>query len=71
VKCTHGATLGPINEQAMFYLKSRGVPAAQARSLLTYGFGAEIIDRMGIAPLQAQLDRWVRHRLLGTGTHTA
>ena len=71
VKCTHGATLGPIDEQAMFYLKSRGVPAAQARSLLTYGFGAEIIERMGIAPLQAQLDRWVRHRLLGAGTQAA
>jgi len=71
VKCTHGATLGPIDEQAMFYLKSRGVPAAEARSLLTYGFGAEIIDRMSIAPLQAQLDRWVRHRLLGAGAHAA
>jgi Fe-S cluster assembly protein SufD len=71
VKCTHGATLGPIDEQAMFYLKSRGVPPAEARSLLTYGFGAEIIDRMGIAPLQAQLDRWVRQRLLGTGAQAA
>jgi len=68
VKCTHGATLGPIDEKAMFYLKSRGIAAAEARSLLTYGFGAEIIDRMEIAPLQAQLDRLVRHRLLGVGS---
>jgi Fe-S cluster assembly protein SufD len=65
VKCTHGATLGPIDEKAMFYLKSRGLSPAEARSLLTYGFGAEIIDRMEIAPLQAQLDRIIRHRLLG------
>jgi len=65
VKCTHGATLGPIDEKAMFYLKSRGLSPAEARSLLTYGFGAEIIDRMEIAPLQAQLDRMIRHRLLG------
>ncbi len=65
VKCTHGATLGPIDEKAMFYLTSRGLPPAEARSLLTYGFGAEIIDRMEIAPLQAQLDRMVRRRLLG------
>ena len=65
VKCTHGATLGPIDEKAMFYLKSRGLSPAEARGLLTYGFGAEIIDRMGIAPLQAQLDRIIRHRLLG------
>lgn len=67
VKCTHGATLGPIDEKAMFYLTSRGIPKAEARSLLTYGFGAEIIDRMEIAPLQAQLDRLIRRRLLGAG----
>lgn len=66
VKCTHGATLGPLDEKAMFYLTSRGIPAAEARSLLTYGFGAEIIDRMEIAPLRAQLDRLIRARLLGT-----
>jgi len=65
VKCTHGATLGPLDEKAMFYLTSRGIPAAEARSLLTYGFGAEIIDRMEIAPLRAQLDRLIRARLLG------
>ncbi len=65
VKCTHGATLGPIDEKAMFYLTSRGIPKAEARSLLTYGFGAEIIDRMEIAPLQATLDRLIRRRLLG------
>jgi Fe-S cluster assembly protein SufD len=71
VKCTHGATLGPIDEKAMFYLTSRGIPATAARSLLTYGFGAEIIERMEIAPLQAQLDRWIRQRLLGTGVRAA
>ena len=64
VKCTHGATLGPIDEKAMFYLTSRGIPTAEARSLLTYGFGAEILERMEIAPLQAQLDRLIRSRLL-------
>jgi Fe-S cluster assembly protein SufD len=67
VKCTHGATLGPIDPRAMFYLTSRGISAAEARSLLTYGFGAEIIDRMEIAPLQAQLDRMIRQRVLGSG----
>jgi Fe-S cluster assembly protein SufD len=65
VKCTHGATLGPIDEKAMFYLRSRGIPRAEAQGLLTYGFGAEIIDRMEIAPLQATLDRLIRRRLLG------
>jgi Fe-S cluster assembly protein SufD len=64
VKCTHGATLGPIDPKAMFYLTSRGISSAEARSLLTYGFGAEIIERMSIAPLRAQLDRLIRRRIL-------
>ncbi len=69
VKCTHGATLGPIDGRALFYLTSRGISEEQARSLLTYGFGAEIIGRMAIPPLQAQLDRLIRRRLLGGHVH--
>ncbi|MDP3775919.1 MAG: Fe-S cluster assembly protein SufD [Gemmatimonadales bacterium] len=64
VKCTHGATLGPIDEKALFYLKSRGLSPNEAQGLLTYGFGAEILDRMEIAPLRVQLERLVRARLL-------
>ena len=64
VKCTHGATLGPIDEKALFYLKSRGLSPNEAQGLLTYGFGAEILDRMEIAPLRVQLERLVRGRLL-------
>jgi Fe-S cluster assembly protein SufD len=71
VKCTHGATLGPIDEKALFYLKSRGLSAAEARSLLTYGFGAEILGRMEIAPLRAQLDRLIRARLLADARQAA
>ena len=44
VKCTHGATVGPIDEAALFYLMSRGVNEAKARDLLTYGFASEILD---------------------------
>ena len=49
----------------MFYLTSRGIGTREARGLLTYGFGAEIVDRMEITALQAQLDRMIRRRLLG------
>jgi Fe-S cluster assembly protein SufD len=63
VRCTHGATLGPLDERALFYLRSRGMSADAARSLLSYGFCAEILRRMDIAPLRAQLDRLVRARL--------
>jgi len=67
VKCTHGATLGPIDERALFYLESRGLSRAAARAMLTYGFGAEILDRMGVPALRTHLDLLVRERLLGAG----
>jgi Fe-S cluster assembly protein SufD len=63
VKCTHGSTVGPLDPRALFYLRSRGVGEHEARRLLTYGFAAEILGRMDVAPLRAQLDRIVRDRL--------
>ena len=63
VKCTHGSTVGPLDARAVFYLRSRGMGEVEARRLLTYGFAAEILGRMEIAPLRAQLDRIVRDRL--------
>jgi Fe-S cluster assembly protein SufD len=63
VKCTHGSTVGPLDPRAMFYLQSRGVSEHDARRMLTYGFAAEILGRMEVAPLRAQLDAIVRGRL--------
>jgi Fe-S cluster assembly protein SufD len=63
VKCTHGSTVGPLDPKALFYLRSRGLGAAEARRVLTYGFAAEILNRMDVASLRAQLDRIVRARL--------
>jgi Fe-S cluster assembly protein SufD len=63
VKCTHGSTVGPLDPKALFYLRSRGVGEAEARRLMTYGFAAEILNRIDVAPLRAQLDRIVRARL--------
>ena len=63
VKCTHGSTVGPLDPRALFYLCSRGVGEDDARRLLTYGFAAEILGRMEVAPLRAQLDAIVRGRL--------
>jgi Fe-S cluster assembly protein SufD len=59
VKCAHGATVGQIDAEQLFYLKSRGLPDAQARNLLTYAFGAEIIDRIPVPSLVARLERAV------------
>lgn len=63
VKCTHGSTVGPLDPKALFYLESRGIGADEARRLMTYGFAAEILNRMDIAPLREQLDQIVRTRL--------
>jgi Fe-S cluster assembly protein SufD len=60
VKCTHGSTVGPLDQRALFYLRSRGLAAEAARRLLTYGFGAEIVGRMEVAPLRERLDAMVR-----------
>ncbi len=63
VKCTHGSTVGPLDPRALFYLRSRGIDEPDARRLLTYGFAVEILGRMEVAPLRAQLDAIVRGRL--------
>ena len=55
--------VGPLDPRALFYLRSRGVSESEARRLLTYGFGAEVLGRMEVAPLREQLDRIVRERL--------
>ena len=59
VKCAHGATVGQLDHEEVFYLKSRGLSDAAARNLLTYAFGAEIIDRIPIASLKHRLEQTV------------
>ena len=55
VKCTHGATVGQIDPEAIFYLRSRGIGREEARRLLTVAFANEIIDRVKFPPLREQL----------------
>lgn len=63
VKCTHGSTIGRLDEAAMFYLRSRGIGVEAARNLLTYAFASEMIDRIRIESLRAQLDQWLAVKL--------
>ena len=65
VKCTHGATVGQLDEEEVFYLKSRGLSDTTARNLLTYAFGAEIIDRIPIASLKHRLEQTVLEQTTG------
>ena len=57
VKCAHGATVGQLDPEEIFYLKSRGLSETTARSLLTYAFGAEIINLIPIPSLERQLEQ--------------
>lgn len=59
VKCTHGATIGQLDDEEVFYLQSRGLSEAAARNLLTYAFGAEVIDRIPVPSLKRQLEQAV------------
>ncbi len=60
VKCAHGATVGQLDPDEVFYLRSRGLTDAAARNLLTYAFGAELIDRIAIPSLRLRLEDAVR-----------
>ena len=63
VKCTHGATVGRLDDLALFYARSRGVPAEKAQRLLTYAFAAEVTSEVVLEPVREELDRLVRERL--------
>jgi Fe-S cluster assembly protein SufD len=62
VKCAHGAAVGQLDAEQLFYLKSRGLTERAARNLLTYAFGAEIIDRIPVPTLVAKLEQLVMQR---------
>lgn len=55
VKCSHGATTGQLDENALFYLRSRGLPEMAAKALLTYAFAAEVIERLPASPIRDYL----------------
>ncbi|HLX11913.1 MAG TPA: Fe-S cluster assembly protein SufD, partial [Bacteroidota bacterium] len=55
VRCTHGATVGPINDDQLFYLMSRGLPKEEATRLLVTGFFAQVIDRVPVADIRERL----------------
>jgi Fe-S cluster assembly protein SufD len=68
VKCSHGATVGQLDEQMLFYLRSRGLGEQQARALLVYGFAHDVVDRMGLEAVRAHLEQVLVHRLPGVET---
>jgi Fe-S cluster assembly protein SufD len=57
VKCTHGATVGQLDEESLFYLRTRGIGAEQARALLTYAFANDVISRIKVDSLRRELEQ--------------
>ncbi len=65
VKCSHGATVGQLDENALFYLRSRGIDAREARLMLMFGFAHEVIQNIPIDALRDRIDNLVLQRLRG------
>jgi Fe-S cluster assembly protein SufD len=63
VKCSHGATVGQLEDEELFYLLSRGISENLAKNLLTYGFAEEIINKIEIEAIKNELDAMVLNRL--------
>jgi Fe-S cluster assembly protein SufD len=65
VKCSHGATVGQLDNDALFYLQSRGINKREARLMLMFGFAHEVIQNIKIEPLRERMDSLVMQRLKG------
>lgn len=63
VKCSHGATVGQLNEEELFYLTSRGLQPELARNLLTYGFAEQVVQKIEVESIKRQVDAAILNRL--------
>ena len=57
MKCSHGATIGQLDERAIHYVRSRGIAANAARALLTFGFAEDVLGRMGSPAVRRHVER--------------
>ena len=62
VKCTHGSTIGPVDDEMVFYLRSRGISDETARHLLTYAFAADVTRRIKIEPVRRRIEDYMAAR---------
>lgn len=65
VRCTHGATVGPLEEEAVFYLMARGIPRPEAERVITEGFFDELIAKIPLDVVQDRLFRVIRQKIVG------
>ncbi len=65
VQCTHGCTVGELDVDALFYLRSRALDSETARNLLVYAFAADVLERMRLEPVRHYLEQQLAARLSG------
>ncbi|MEM1348330.1 MAG: Fe-S cluster assembly protein SufD [Myxococcota bacterium] len=63
VKCSHGATIGQLDSDQLFYLATRGISPEQARGLLTYAFAAEVVEKVPVPSVRKLLERWIAEKV--------
>lgn len=66
VRCTHGATVGQLDEEALFYLRARGIGQTDARNLLIYAFARDVIERIGVSEVRDYLEKALFESLTGS-----
>jgi len=63
VKCSHASTIGQLDENAVFYLRSRGIDEENARHILTYAFASDVVNQVKVPPIRIKLDQLILSRL--------
>ena len=63
VKCSHGCTIGQLDESALFYMQSRGIPKPSAKALLLYAFGNEVVNKIKIPQLKSRITKLIAEKL--------
>ena len=63
VKCSHGCTIGQLDEDALFYMQTRGIPTKEARGLLTYAFANNILQSVKIDSVKKRINKLIAEKL--------
>ena len=63
VKCSHGCTVGQLDQNALFYLRSRGIPEKEATALLMYGFANKVLGSVGIPQVKTRINQIIAKKL--------
>jgi Fe-S cluster assembly protein SufD len=63
VKCSHGCTIGQLDEDALFYMKTRGIPEKEAKALLMYAFANNVLESVKIPEIKARINKLIANKL--------